>query len=176
MARISQPGHGCSLFRTNTVFLCHRHIWENGEWFHATAVEKISLFFLCLLISPFHCSRQMGIHTNSLGVWGSCKRWSLGKEVHWAGCWHVDLVVVTRLHFQRCWLGRKPGLFFSQGDIRGHTLILGQSSSHGCWGQEALHNKHSHLPFHGWLLTQSSLKWQQILRSETSKMISLNVV
>lgn len=37
------------------------------------------------LIFPFHCSRQMDIHTNSLGAWGSSKRRSLGEEVHWAG-------------------------------------------------------------------------------------------
>ena len=94
-------------------------------------------FFSSYLVSPFHFSGQMGIHANSLGVWGSCKRLSLGEEVHWPGCWHVDLVVVTRLHFQRCWLGRKPGLFFSQGDIRGHTLILGQGSAHGRRGYKA---------------------------------------
>lgn len=37
------------------------------------------------LIFPFHCSRQMDIHTNSLGAWGSSKRRSLGEEVHRAG-------------------------------------------------------------------------------------------
>lgn len=142
----------CSSYSTNTVCLCLLMII-------ILVICKCSMqqlkkkyllfsFFSSYLISPFHFSRQMGIHTNSLGVWGSCKLWSLGEEVHWAGCWHVDLVVVTRLHFQRCWLGRKPGLFFSQGDIRGRTLILGQGSAHGWRGKEALHNKHSHLPFH----------------------------
>lgn len=143
--------------------------WQTATVLCKSWKRNILIFssFSSYLIFPFHCSRQMDIHTNSLGVWGSCKQWSLGEEVHWAGRWHVDLVVVTRLHFQRCWLGRKPGLFLSQGDIRGHTLILGQGSTNGCRGQEALHNKHSHLPFHASLLIQPSLKPQQNLRYKT---------
>lgn len=72
----------------------------------------------------------------------SCVR-LLGEEVGRAGRWHVDLVAVTRLHFQRCWLGRKPGLFLSQGDIRDHTLILGQGCAHGCGGHAA-HTTNTH--------------------------------
>lgn len=118
----------------------------------------------------------MDIHTNSLGAWGSCKRWSLGEEVHRAGRWHVDLVVVTQLHFQRCWLGRKPDLALSQGDIRGHSLILGQGSTNGCRGQEALHNKHSHLPFHAsfWIFF-CRLKPGQDLRYKSLKRKKKNV-
>lgn len=75
MARIRSPGirpvcHSRSL--SKLVCLClgdDNHIGRL-QMFHATAEKEISSFFFfsSYLISPFHFSRQMGIHTNSLGV------------------------------------------------------------------------------------------------------------